>query len=388
MSCWNTLCIEPTTDKFAIKKAYASQLKTRKPDEDPEGFAILHAHYKQALKSKPHTIEANKPQNIVPASVIETLRAEKFKTEQNIIEQLKAELSKAEQPIIQYIHETLCEKHTVNEQKTELELDLETSKAFSSELNFEAEWRRLKVKIDHILNSPKRANNINSWSFLDDSEALFDIEFKAYVSSYVFEQLLSLDCLPLHKQQAIAKVLTTFFRWPDRRDLLETQFGYKKVLQLLGNDKPEDKQKASKWVSEKYHYGPIICSSYSRKLASTSIDIGLIAIAQYYLALIISVVGFEYFLLEYALIRGFLMYLVLVPFFEASSLQGTPGKYLLDIKVTNLKGRRLNIFHASWRNLCFLLSTAGFKLTLWINIFSKDGKLLHDRFSRSIVIKR
>jgi len=82
------------------------------------------------------------------------------------------------------------------------------------------------------------------------------------------------------------------------------------------------------------------------------------------------------------------MYLILVPILEASSLQGTLGKCLFNIKVTNLKGRRLNIFHAYWRNLCFVLSTAGFKLTMWINIFSKDGKLLHDRFSRSIVIKR
>jgi len=388
MSCWSALCIEPTTDKFVIKKAYASQLKTHKPDEDPEGFAILHAHYKQALKSKPCTLQANTHQTIVPISVIEKLRAEKLKTEQNIIEQLKVELSIAEQPIVQYIHETLSENNSANDQKTELELELETSKSFSSELHFEIEWHRLKVKIDHILSSPKNASSINSWSFLDNNEALFDIEFKAYASNYVFEQLLSQNSLPLHKQQAIALVLSTFFRWADRRDLLEAQFGYKQVLQLLGNAKPEDRQKTSNWISDKCHHGPMILSSYYRKLASTSIDIGLIAIVQYYLALFIGIVGFDYFLLEYALIRGLLIYLLLVPLFEASSLQGTPGKYLLNIKVTNLKGRRLNLFHASWRNLCFLLSSAGFKFTLWINIFSKDGKLLHDRFSRSMVIKR
>jgi len=388
MSCWNTLCIEPTTDKYAIKKAYACQLKTHKPDEDPEGFAILHAHYKQALNSKPQTLEVSESRKVIPASIIETLRAEKIKTEQSIIEQLKLELSKAQQPIIQYINETLSEEHAGNEQKNELNLELETSKAFSCELNFEAEWRRLKIKIDHVLDTSQSASNINSWSFLEDNEALFDIEFKAYASSYVFEQLISLNSLPLHKQRAIAKILSMFFRWPDRRDLLETQFGYKKVLQLLGNDKPEDKQKVSKWVNDKYHRGPLVFSSYSRKLASISIDIGLIAIAQYYLALIIGVFDFEYFLLEYALIRGFLIYLLFVPLFEASSLQGTLGKYLLNIKITNFQGRRLSIFHASWRNLCFLLSTAGFKLTLWINIFSKDEKLLHDRFSRSIVIKR
>jgi|GEM_PF-6303784 len=384
MSCWNSLCIEPTTDKIAIKKAYACQLKTHKPDEDPEGFAILHAHYKQALKTKPQTIKTSEAQTVVPASIIETLRAEKLKTEQNIIEQLKIELSKAEKPIVQYIHETLSSNNSANNKKTEQELELETS----NELNFETEWRRLKTKIDHVLTTPHKAIHKDNWSFLGDNEALFDIEFKAYTSSYVFEKLLSLTKTSRQKQRAIAVVLGTFFRWTDRKDLLEAQFGYDKVLHLLGNSKSEEKQNKSKWSSNKFHQGPIIFSSYYRKFASTSIDIGLIAIAQYCLALITSLIGLEHFFLEYALIRGFVMYLFLAPIFEASSLQGTPGKCLLNIKVTNLNGRRLNIFHAYWRNLCFVLSTAGFKITLWINIFLKDGILLHDRFSRSMVIRR
>jgi len=388
MSCWNSLCIEPTTDKVAIKRAYASQLKTHKPDEDPEGFAVLHAHYKQALKTKPQTIEVSESHTVVPASIIETLRAEKLKTDQNIIEQLKIELSKAEQPIVQYIHETLSSSNTADAQKTELELELEKSKAFSNELNFETEWRRLKTKIDHVLIFPQKAAHKNSWSFLEDNEALFDIEFKAYASSYVFEQLLSLNNVPLHKQRAIAAALGTFFRWSDRKVLLEAQFGYEKVLQLLGNSKSEGTQNTPKWSSNKFHHGPIIFSSYYRKFASTSIDIGFIAIAQYCLALITNLIGLEHFLLEYALIRGIVMYLILAPILEASPLQGTPGKNLLNIKITNLKGRRINIFHAYLRTLCFALSTVGFKLTLWINFFSKDGKLLHDRLSRSIVIKR
>lgn len=388
MSYWNSLCIEPTTDKVAIKKAYASQLKTHKPDEDPEGFAILHAHYKQALKAKLQPIKTSEAQTVVPASIIETLRAEKLKTEQNIIEQLKIELSKAEQPIVQYIHEMLSDNNTANSQKTELELELETSKAFSNELNFELEWRQLKTKIDQVLAFPETAMHKNSWSFLDYNEALFDIEFKAYASNYVFAQLLALTNIPHQKQRAIVTVLTTFFRWSDRKNLLEAQFGYERVLQLLGNSKLDNKQNTAKWRNNKFHHGPIIFSSYYRKFASISIDIGFIAIAQYCLALFTSLIGLEHFLLEYALIRGVLVYLFLVPLLEASSLQGTPGKYLLKIKVTNLKGRRLNIFHAYWRTFCFALSTAGFQLSMWINGFSKDDQLLHDRLSRSMVIKR
>jgi hypothetical protein len=377
MSCWNSLCIEPTTDKLAIKKAYANQLKTRKPDEDPEGFAILHAHYKQALKAKPQAIKTSRHQTVVAASTIGTLRTKK---EQNISEQLKVELSKDEPPIVQYIDETLSSENSVNNQKTEL-------KVFN-ELNFEIEWRQLKTKIDQVLAFPLTATKNNNWSFLDDNEALFDIEFNAYASSYIFEQLLSLrNIITRQQQHAITIILDTFFRWSDRKDLLEAQFGYKKVAQLLGNSESDNKPNAFKWSSKKHHHGPIIFSSYYRKLAATTIDIGLFAIAQYFLMLFTSLIGLEHFLLEYALTRGFIMYLLLAPILEASTLQGTPGKNILNIRVTNLKGRRINIFQAYWRTICFVLSTAGFKLTMWINIFSTDGKLLHDRFSRSIVIK-
>ena len=73
---------------------------------------------------------------------------------------------------------------------------------------------------------------------------------------------------------------------------------------------------------------------------------------------------------------------------EASPIQGTPGKVLMDIKVTGRQGKRLNIFHAYWRTLMFLISTAAFKITVWINMFLPGGDLLHDLTSASRVIKR
>ena len=49
MNCWSVLGIEAGSDTKTIKLAYARLLKKTRPDDDPDGFTILHAAYKQAL---------------------------------------------------------------------------------------------------------------------------------------------------------------------------------------------------------------------------------------------------------------------------------------------------------------------------------------------------
>ena len=48
-SIWDTLNIEPTKDKAAIKRAYASLARKYNPEEEPEKFQELHEAYKHAL---------------------------------------------------------------------------------------------------------------------------------------------------------------------------------------------------------------------------------------------------------------------------------------------------------------------------------------------------
>ena len=50
MNPWQTLNIEPTDDKKAIKKAYAVLIKQYKPDEHPEKFQEIQSAYKDALE--------------------------------------------------------------------------------------------------------------------------------------------------------------------------------------------------------------------------------------------------------------------------------------------------------------------------------------------------
>lgn len=49
MNIWNILGIEPTTDKKAIRKAYAAKTKEIHPEEKPEEFKQLHEAYQAAL---------------------------------------------------------------------------------------------------------------------------------------------------------------------------------------------------------------------------------------------------------------------------------------------------------------------------------------------------
>jgi hypothetical protein len=46
---WSELGIAPTRDAAAIRRAYATRLRTVRPDEDPQGFARLRQAYERAL---------------------------------------------------------------------------------------------------------------------------------------------------------------------------------------------------------------------------------------------------------------------------------------------------------------------------------------------------
>lgn len=56
-TCWEILGIEKTDDKFEIKRAYAKLAHTISPEDDPDGFRLLHAAYQKALMYADHMEE-------------------------------------------------------------------------------------------------------------------------------------------------------------------------------------------------------------------------------------------------------------------------------------------------------------------------------------------
>ena len=59
-NCWEELGIKKTTDKRAIKTAYARLLKNNRPDGDPEAYQALREAYDAALRYAENQIKWTK----------------------------------------------------------------------------------------------------------------------------------------------------------------------------------------------------------------------------------------------------------------------------------------------------------------------------------------
>ncbi|WP_341789625.1 RDD family protein [Rickettsia endosymbiont of Polydrusus tereticollis] len=78
-------------------------------------------------------------------------------------------------------------------------------------------------------------------------------------------------------------------------------------------------------------------------------------------------------------------------FFESSKSQGTLGKCLLNIKVIRDDSSSINFIEAFWRFIIALvinLTGVFYILSIIAMLFNKDGKMLHDSFSNTKVVRR
>ncbi len=73
--------------------------------------------------------------------------------------------------------------------------------------------------------------------------------------------------------------------------------------------------------------------------------------------------------------------------FECSSMQGTLGKALLGIKVTDARGDRLSFLKASVRCLCKLVVSPISIVGLFMAFFTKKKQALHDILAGTVVVE-
>ncbi|WP_428035411.1 RDD family protein [Amphritea sp.] len=396
MSDWQILGIDNTTDLKVIKRAYAAKLKVTKPDEDPEGFKRLHAAYKQACQFAKNTATADKQvvhQRVEEPPEIETQRVETQPIDKSITtaeqpqseEYLEFVLDAPEEPS-EYSRQ---DYRDVQPYQQELEgiasADRDAEHAFLKQ-----QWLEITVNVDEITASDKSINEIEAWAFLNDREALLDIQFKSELSDYTFGSLadhLGKTAKPV-LNHAVFMFLDNLFQWSDRRDLLEDEFGHEAVETVM-QAVAIVKEPLFEWTSPKVHVGEMVPCHYFSRLLATLLDWLLLG----FIAVLLSKMGVPLLstdndggILDF--IGGVLFYLLLAPVMEASPLQGTPGKILFGMKVVDKQGKRLNILHTLLRSFMFMLALITFKVTIWINIFFRDQRLLHDRFSYSRVIER
>jgi uncharacterized RDD family membrane protein YckC len=394
MSYWQILDIDETADLKTIKRAYAGKLKVTKPDEDAEGFKRLHAAYKQACKYARNNASVEEVNTLKPvveaipniktqvsddpaAGYEEPLPEDSFKLVLDLPEQLPIEHT------TQYSTEDDVYKHELEEIAR---TDVDEEYAF-----LQQQWQEITAKVDEITANDKTMNDIDSWEFLNGRDALLDLQFKSELSSYIFGRLADRLSETLPKpvfNKAVFIFLDSLFLWSDRSDLLEDEFGHVSVDNVMQTVLAVTERKIE-WTSPRVHKGKMSPTHYFTRVWATLLDwllLGFIAVLLGKLGVPIVSTGNDSQMLNF--IGGVLFYIALAPFMEASPLQGTPGKILFGMKVVNNKGRRLHILHALLRSVVFSLVLAAFKVTVWVNIFIKDHRLLHDRFSFSMVIKR
>ena len=82
-----------------------------------------------------------------------------------------------------------------------------------------------------------------------------------------------------------------------------------------------------------------------------------------------------------------LLSLVYFAAFESSSMQATPGKMLLDLKVTDLAGGRLGIGRSVFRQLMKAAEIASSGITYVIAAFTGRRQALHDMFAGTLVVR-
>lgn len=75
-------------------------------------------------------------------------------------------------------------------------------------------------------------------------------------------------------------------------------------------------------------------------------------------------------------------------FFESSSMQATPGKRAMDLKVTDLHGERIGIGRALGRMLGHVLSFMTLSVGFAMAVFTDRRQTLHDKLAGTLVVSR
>ncbi len=225
-------------------------------------------------------------------------------------------------------------------------------------------------------------DDIEAWFFIKNCDALYDLELKNGFNHYLFGQWVEFfdnNKITAHQRVNSLKFLNNYFDWIGQELDFEYDYEYAQIAAIFTALHSQPEQHI-KWLVAKNHQGPIVHGNYYARLAATFLDwimFGMIVAS-------LSFIDFTVVAILIAITSHFFINAVL----EASPLQGSLGKILFGLKVTNSKGRRINFFQSCWRQLLFLISTAGFKITLWINMFMSNGNLIHDQLSYTRVIKR
>lgn len=118
-------------------------------------------------------------------------------------------------------------------------------------------------------------------------------------------------------------------------------------------------------------------AGFWRRLGAIMIDGIMIAVV----GLLFKVIGL------YSVGLDILLALLYTPFFEASELQATPGKALLDMRVVSLTGERITFKKAFIRYLVRIVSGLLICFGFLMMLFTEKKQTLHDLAAETLVVR-
>lgn len=408
MNCWQVLEISEQSGSGAVKKAYAAKLKTTKPDEDPEGFKLLHAAYKEALRVARYTSQFSGGDEPIHSHAETEQIANKTTNQPIVLEEPTTTGDDVEVQDGESGEETIAEEEinsfiltkdylqvnpseSENVEQTSQEVTYSDELSESDEYDFpEDDYEGIENEAIRLLNDKDLINNIEAWKELLSSDLFFDISFKKDFSYFLFEKIepyLEKSTERPKLNRDVLKILDSFFYWGEQLERLEYDFDIDIIEKYKFELKSPYEKFKSIYIQPKKHLGTIEYPGYFHRVGACILDILIIGGLAKAISFISVLVSPE--LLDASSIElGFLMWILFFPVMEATPFQATPGKMICGLKVMGRGGKRMNIVHSFIRSIIFGFTLAGFKITIWINMFTFDGRLMHDKISFSEVVKR
>ena len=139
-------------------------------------------------------------------------------------------------------------------------------------------------------------------------------------------------------------------------------------------------------MSEEFQIRPVYAGFWRRVVAAV-VDGCLLLVVLVALSRALNMPGF---LLREDWLPSLLSGLVSLAYaalFESSAWQATPGKRLIRIKVTDLRGARITLGRAVLRHLAQLLSAACLMLGYVMAAFTRRRQCLHDKIAGTLVVR-
>lgn len=160
---WETLGIAPTSDKRAIRAAYSALAKQCHPEEDPQGFKLLHEAYQEVMA---YTGKAEKTANM--ENTADFSEEKNFPKEKNFFKEKKEEINGEDR---------IVAKKEIQEKEQSPSLLDRLARAKEEEI---AESMRsgALMKFSAILNDPKKFRKAEAWKAFFLSEDFLKEQYK------------------------------------------------------------------------------------------------------------------------------------------------------------------------------------------------------------------